>query len=95
MPLCEPNSQNGFADLRPGLKETQSSLPHLPNNVAAGCWCRHPHRDGEDNDGLVTMSSPRYGEFQELPWRGGRVAVCRHNLDSFDPLGLRFDHVAA
>jgi triacylglycerol lipase len=50
---------------------------------------------GQENDGLVTLSSARYGEFQEPSWHGDHVDVCGHNLDPFDPLGFRFDHLAA
>jgi triacylglycerol lipase len=50
---------------------------------------------GQDNDGLVTLDSARYGEFQEPFWHGDHIDICGHNLDTADLGVFRFDHFAA
>jgi triacylglycerol lipase len=47
---------------------------------------------GEANDGLVTLSSARYGEFQEPHWPCDHVDMVGHNLDSADLGEFQFDH---
>jgi triacylglycerol lipase len=49
----------------------------------------------EENDGLVTLKSAQYGEFQQPAWAGDHADIVGHNLD-FPPLGRsKFDHLAA
>ncbi len=50
---------------------------------------------GEENDGLVTLKSAQYGEFQQPAWAGDHADIVGHNLD-IPPLGRsKFDHLAA
>jgi triacylglycerol lipase len=50
---------------------------------------------GQANDGVVSLDSARYGEFQEPFWQCDHVDMIGHNLDTGDAGGFRFDHFAA
>lgn len=57
----------------------------------------HKHiksKTNEHNDGLVSLSSAKWGEFIEAPWPADHADEIGHDLDH--PLGApRFDHLAA
>ena len=49
---------------------------------------------GQENDGLVTLKSAQYGEFQQPIWAGDHADIVGHNLD-IPPRGKsKFDHLA-
>ena len=49
---------------------------------------------GQENDGLVTLKSAQYGEFQQPIWAGDHADIVGHNLD-IPPRGeSKFDHLA-
>ena len=49
---------------------------------------------GQENDGLVTLKSAQYGEFQQPFWAGDHADIVGHNLD-IPPRGeSKFDHLA-
>jgi hypothetical protein len=50
---------------------------------------------GQENDGLVTLDSAQYGDFQRPFWPCDHVDAVGHNLDTADLGGFRFDHFAA
>ena len=50
---------------------------------------------GQENDGLVTLDSAQYGEFQQPFWRCDHADAVGHNLDTLDLGGFHFDHFAA
>jgi triacylglycerol esterase/lipase EstA (alpha/beta hydrolase family) len=50
---------------------------------------------GQPNDGLVTLDSAKYGEFQQSFWQGDHADIVGHNLDNPLPEAAKFDHLAA
>jgi triacylglycerol lipase len=76
-----------FASGRPGP---------LATCLALALGHRYLHGDsGQENDGLVTLGSAQYGEFQRPFWPCDHADAIGHNLDTADLGGFRFDHFAA
>jgi triacylglycerol lipase len=76
-----------FASGRPGVLPTCLALAPLHNYISLAT--------GQENDGLVTLDSARYGEFQEPFWHCDHADAVGHNLDTADLGDFRFDHFAA
>jgi triacylglycerol lipase len=76
-----------FASGRPGIRPTCFALAATHHYIQAVT--------GQENDGVVTLDSARYGEFQQPFWHCDHVDMVGHNLDTADLGDFQFDHFAA
>lgn len=76
-----------FAGGRPGPLRTCLALAPTYHYLLAAT--------GQPNDGVVTLESAKYGEFQEPFWPCDHVDMVGHNLDTASLGIFQFDHFAA
>jgi triacylglycerol lipase len=76
-----------FASGRPGPLPTCLALAPTYHYLLAAT--------GQPNDGVVTLASAQYGEFQTPNWPCDHVDMVGHNLDTASLGAFKFDHFAA